>query len=455
MAMQALLMLGLASHAFAAPVSDAVLSLPGWPGQLPTRHYSGYLEASSTKKLHYYMVQSAGDVSKDPVVLWFNGGPGCSSLDGFLYEHGPFRVEYDGSGNAKLNKFDYAWNQLATMVYIEAPVGVGFSYSSAADTLADYACDDDTAALDNVAAVESLFKKFPEFSKHDLFITGESYAGIYVPTLAEAILQKGDNYTGAPLKGIAVGNGCSGDEIGICAFGKNTQGRSYTTKYFLSSGFIPDSLKADVDSACDWSAFSKGLAISPACDAKVSQVEALTELLDTYCVYCECPVTSNAANEAFLDSKAGGQMLLSEKLGTTPCVNTFEASAWLNNPDVRKAIHVEPANVENWQVCGSADGWTYKSTRPNLPRDTYPLLVSKISVLIYNGDFDACVPYTDNEAWTRSMGYNITKDWHPWVYQDGAYKQIGGYATSYDVPGGSFTFTTVRGGRHEARRPRR
>jgi len=145
-------------------------------------------------------------------------------------------------------------------------------------------------------------------------------------------------------------------------------------------------------------------------------------------------VTSNAANEAFLDSKAGGQMLLSEKLGTTPCVNTFEASAWLNNPDVRKAIHVEPANVENWQVCGSADGWTYKSTRPNLPRDTYPLLVSKISVLIYNGDFDACVPYTDNEAWTRSMGYNITKDWHPWVYQDGAYKQIGGAAPGLRSP---------------------
>jgi carboxypeptidase C (cathepsin A) len=108
MAMHATLLLGgLAASALAASVSDAVLSLPGWPGQLPTRHYSGYLDASSTKHLHYYMVQSAGDAAKDPVVLWFNGGPGCSSLDGFLYEHGPFRVEFDGRGAPTLHKFDY------------------------------------------------------------------------------------------------------------------------------------------------------------------------------------------------------------------------------------------------------------------------------------------------------------------------------------------------------------
>ena len=67
---------------------DEVKTLPGWAGALPSRHFSGYLQASPTKRLHYYLVQSEGDWNKDPVVLWFNGGPGCSSLDGFLYEHG-------------------------------------------------------------------------------------------------------------------------------------------------------------------------------------------------------------------------------------------------------------------------------------------------------------------------------------------------------------------------------
>ena len=140
---------------------DEVKSLPGWDGALPSRHFSGYLQASPTKRLHYYLVQSEGDWNKDPVVLWFNGGPGCF-LDGFLYEHGPFRVQYDGKA-ATLARFDYAWSKLATMVYIEAPCGVGFSYSTAKDTRTrDYNATDDTAALDNLAAVESLFDKFPK-----------------------------------------------------------------------------------------------------------------------------------------------------------------------------------------------------------------------------------------------------------------------------------------------------
>ena len=66
-------------------------------------------------------------------------------------------------------------------------------------------------------------------------------------------------------------------------------------------------------------------------------------------------------------------------------------------------------------------------------------------MLIYNGDWDACVPYTDNEAWTESMGYAAKEPWHAWSY-DG--NQVGGYATVYDTPH-NFTFITVRGGRHE------
>ena len=235
---------------------DEVKALPGWDEALPSRHFSGYLQASPTKRLHYYLVQSEGDWNKDPVVLWFNGGPGCSSLDGFLYEHGPFRVQYDGK-EASLARFDYAWSKLATMVYIEAPCGVGFSYSTAASKERDYNATDDTAALDNLAAVESLFVKFPKLKSRDLYITGESYAGIYVPTLAEAIVAKGSAYTGATLKGIAVGNGCSGHEIGTCAFG-SPQSRYYQTKYLMSSGFASEPLKDELNAQCDWSAYPKG-----------------------------------------------------------------------------------------------------------------------------------------------------------------------------------------------------
>lgn len=103
------------------------------------------------------------------------------------------------------------------MLYIEAPAGVGFSYN----TNKNYKFDDDRTANENREAVEQFFAKFPEYKSNKFFITGESYAGIYVPTLAEAIL-KGEldgSYTGAELTGMAAGNGCSGTEIGICGSG--------------------------------------------------------------------------------------------------------------------------------------------------------------------------------------------------------------------------------------------
>ena len=130
-----------------------------------------YLNISATKHLHYYFIECEnGDPTTTPTVLWFNGGPGCSSLDGWAYEHGPFRI--NDTDPTQLYHFDYTWAGLANMLYIEAPVGVGFSYS---DDKSDYPkCNDDNTALDNLAAVEKFYQLYPEHAKNDLWITGES-----------------------------------------------------------------------------------------------------------------------------------------------------------------------------------------------------------------------------------------------------------------------------------------
>lgn len=99
-----LVLLAIFAVAFSAYAPDEILSLPGWNGALPTKQYSGYLNVSSTH-LHYWLVESEGSPATDPVIIWFNGGPGCSSLDGFVYEHGPFEFTADGT----LSPRPYRW----------------------------------------------------------------------------------------------------------------------------------------------------------------------------------------------------------------------------------------------------------------------------------------------------------------------------------------------------------
>ena len=88
--------------------------------------YSGYLSVSgSTRHLHYMFIESQRHPPSDPVVLWFNGGPGCSTMMAVTQEHGPY-VVFDGDTYFSFN--EWSWNKEANMIYVESPAGIGYSY---------------------------------------------------------------------------------------------------------------------------------------------------------------------------------------------------------------------------------------------------------------------------------------------------------------------------------------
>ena len=294
------------SVAFAKTAGDEVTSLPGWNGPLPSRQFSGYLSVGPHKHLHYWLVEAESSPATAPVVLWLNGGPGCSSLDGFIYEHGPFRT--DPTDATKLIRFEQTWASVANMLYLEAPAGVGFSYSTDA---ADYDTNDDKTAADSAEALQAFFAAFPQYASNDFFITGESCNAMLrsnrrlmpnvfrlrLPELSSAVRRCGSlrpNPVGSDPRfggqGSVEGrhtprhcgwcnlraafelpppssprkmrrsaaerrtprpqNGCSGTEVGVCG----GQRWIYDTQYLLGTAFVDPSLKKAILASCNFGA---------------------------------------------------------------------------------------------------------------------------------------------------------------------------------------------------------
>jgi carboxypeptidase C (cathepsin A) len=120
-----LILFALAALSQAKPEEDRVTSLPDVVDQFRFEAFSGYLNVDEHKRLHYLFVESQSNPETDQLVIWFNGGPGCSSLLGFAQEHGPYVMN---SGTDYWVENQYSWNREANMLYIESPAGVGFSY---------------------------------------------------------------------------------------------------------------------------------------------------------------------------------------------------------------------------------------------------------------------------------------------------------------------------------------
>ncbi|KAF8551345.1 alpha/beta-hydrolase, partial [Imleria badia] len=142
-----------------------------------------------------------------PWGIWLNGGPGSSSLVGLFFENGPIHI----SNNYSLFENEYAWTTVADYVWIDQPVGTGFSTADSNG----YVYDEDQMAADFMGFLENLVKVFPDLATRPLHLTGESYAGMYIPYITKAYFEM-DNPP-VNLSRIAIGDGsiASGKVFGL------------------------------------------------------------------------------------------------------------------------------------------------------------------------------------------------------------------------------------------------
>ncbi|KAI3953968.1 hypothetical protein MKW98_017792 [Papaver atlanticum] len=173
--------------------SELITSLPGQPINVSFKQHSGCIvtDAQQGRALFYYFVEANSvDPLSRPLTLWLNGGPGCSSLGfGAFMEHGPFQPDKNGF----LINNKYSWNLESNMLYVESPIGVGFSYSN---TSSNYILwNDTTTAEDNAKFIVNWLEEFPEFKDSDLYLTGESYCRDGIPVM----LYSGDQDAKIPL----------------------------------------------------------------------------------------------------------------------------------------------------------------------------------------------------------------------------------------------------------------
>ncbi|KAF8602097.1 peptidase S10 serine carboxypeptidase [Ceratobasidium sp. AG-I] len=348
------------------------------------RQHSGYLDVSKDKHIFFWFFEARNKPEEAPIVIWLNGGPGCSSSMGLFFALGPCSIEEDGK-NTTSNK--HSWNTNANMLFIDQPAGVGYSYNDGPRVGDSY-----IAAEDMWAFLQIFYKRFGEYSGQ-LHVAGESYGGTYIPHIARAIYNNNkalgarDNLVHVNLTSILIGNGLTDP---YHQFGA-------AHEWFCNG---------------KWKVLDKD---GPECLELESAIKTCLRLVQA-CYDYDSDITCASASvfcmgKIFGTAKVAGlnpydaRMKCNSGDEGTPC---YIAEKWismfLNRPDVKRELGV-PTNLiftacsADVQAGFMASGDPARSSSALLPE----LIEDGLRVLIYVGDADLLCPGIGQIPWLEGM----------------------------------------------------
>ncbi|KAF1766499.1 hypothetical protein GCK72_006456 [Caenorhabditis remanei] len=463
---------------------DLITNLPGLLFKTNFKSYSGYVNANAngTWRMHYMLTESRSNPDTDPLLVWFNGGPGCSSLGGLFEELGPFYVNFDGE---TLYENPYAWNAKANVLYLESPIGVGYSYDTTTPRYSQ--ANDDQSAAQNLLALTNFFNVAqPKYVNRTFYLSGESYAGIYIPMLTDLIVQGINNgsFPNKNFQGSAIGNGFMDVKklLNALALWSAYHGRVSLQNWDRIKTECANGTDIDNFDFSQYTATNNSIdyvGTNTTCGNLIQPLISQNgdkEGFDQYNFYQECydksvfqaPPPSGAGKRAKRSAFSGvssiKKNLQYQTLGsfkgtsnlaknTATLVNRFSndnqfsyfcwnedaVGTYLNSDKVQNALNIpqEWKNQNNtWADCRDKmyDDYILKYHDTNQFFDNIiKNLKTDFRFLIYNGDVDTVCNYLGDAKHIRNVaknnGLTTETDRVPWYYSDN--KQLAGYVQSY------------------------
>ena len=394
----AVLRMGVGARRLSARIVERPLAFPegvvrGPSPPTPFEHSAGYfaLNRTSAAEMFYFLFRSRAPASdSSPVVLWMTGGPGCSSEIALFGENGPYVVNADA---ATLRVSEFGWDAVSNLVYVDQPIGTGFSYST---DPADDVHDEKRVADDMLQFLSEFADTHPEFAGRDFFVTGESYAGHYVPAVAyrvfrEQQLGNGPTFT---LRGLAIGNGLTMPEIQYGAY----------ADYALGMDLVSEE------------AASNARALVPECQAKIARcggsagpVGPAGESAKKRALCTDAVAFCQQIPGMLLDAAGDVNVYDVRKPCVVPglCYNFSAVASFLNLPSTRAALGVARPETPSWRSCDDkvhADmmaDWM-RDLEPVIP----PMLEAGVRVMVYAGEDDFICNWVGNRRWVRAMPWS-------------------------------------------------
>ncbi|KAL2322348.1 hypothetical protein Fmac_026727 [Flemingia macrophylla] len=375
-----------------------VENLPGF-GDLPFSLNTGYIGVGEREEvqLYYYFVESQRSPLNDPLLLWLVGGPGCSAHSAFFYENGPLMFNYDDFNGSypQLLLNPNTWTKVLSILYVDAPVGTGYSYSK---TQQGYYSNDKQSVERTYDFLRQWLVEYPKYISNQLYIGGGSYSGIVVLPLAQKIYE---DYRAAGSSPILNFQGFVLSSTRIDSFMDNNTKVEFAHQRTLISNELYESIKSN----CNGDYVNLDLNNTKC----MSDYEAFSELiryLNEYQILLpSCKL---------IEAKENSQEFQYIRHTKFRCRDDEYAVGefWANDPHVRKALRVREGTKEQFQRCNSsiAYTWNIPSAVEYLQNLTYTYLRS----LIYCGDLDLALPYLSSLSIVKSPKLKLDVTWHPW-----------------------------------------